>query len=305
MRSWAVFVYVVWICCGLSVAETVASMPAPTAYIDDYAGVLSPGGRQQAEAMCTRLHLLTKAQVIVVTVKTLEGVSVDQFANKLFHQWKIGESKTDRGVLLLFAIDDHKRRIEVGYGLEGILNDAKVGDIGREMVPALRAEHYDEAINLGVRDVAEAIAADAGVSLDADVAPRVTRASNSALAIVLAVVLIGGSLVFLVWFFIRAVRRNRRLTRGESPTLFSPATDTDPAVAAPIDWGRSYGAGAAASDDSLSSHSNDTADTSSSFDTGSNFDTSSSDTSSSDTSSSDFSGGGGGDSGGGGASGDW
>ena len=62
----------------------------------------------------------------------------------------MGRKGSDRGVLVLLAVDDHKYRIEVGYGLEGILPDGKVGDIGREMVPDLRAGDYDGAVTLAV-----------------------------------------------------------------------------------------------------------------------------------------------------------
>jgi uncharacterized protein len=159
--------------------EKVATMPAPTGYVDDYAGVISGPAKTELEALCVEVHDKTKAQVFLVTVKTLEGEEAQTFANQLFHNWKVGEKKTDRGILLLFAIQDHKRWIEVGYGFEGILNDAKVGDIGREMVPSLQAAKYDDAVRIGVRDVAKAIAADAGVTLDTlggDATPETTEA---------------------------------------------------------------------------------------------------------------------------------
>ncbi len=146
-------------------AETVAKMPAPTGYVDDFAGVISVPAKTELEGLCVEVHEKTKAQVFFVTVKTLDGEAVERFANELFAKWKIGEKKTDRGILLLLAIHDHKRWIEVGYGFEGILNDAKVGDIGREMVPALKASNYDEAARIGVRDVSRVIATDAGVTL--------------------------------------------------------------------------------------------------------------------------------------------
>ena len=155
-------------------AEKVASLPAPRGYVDDYAGVLSESARTELEALCRDLHDQTKAQVFFVTVKTTEGQPVERFSNELFAKWKIGEKKTDRGVLLLLATADHKRWIEVGYGFEGILNDAKAGDIGREMVPALKASNYDDAARIGVRDVSRIIAEDSHVSLaglDPDGAP--------------------------------------------------------------------------------------------------------------------------------------
>jgi len=149
-----------------SFAEKVATIPAPTGYIDDYANVFSDSGKSSMETQCRELHDKTRAQVFVVTSNTTEGEPVETFANELFAKWKIGEKKTDRGILMLFAIKDRKRWIEVGYGLEGILNDAKVGDIGREMVPALRAQNYDEATKLGLDKICSIIAADSGVTLD-------------------------------------------------------------------------------------------------------------------------------------------
>jgi uncharacterized protein len=148
-------------------AEKVSTLPPPTGYIDDYADVLSAPSHAQLEALCRELHTKTKAQLFLVTIHTLDGASKEEFANQLFHTWKIGEKKTDRGVLILLAVDDHKYRIEVGYGLEGILNDAKVGDIGRQMVPALRAENYGGAASTSIEALARIIADDSHVTLDA------------------------------------------------------------------------------------------------------------------------------------------
>jgi uncharacterized protein len=148
-------------------AETVDKMPAPTAYVNDDANVFHGLPQSQMEAICTELHEKTKAQVFVVTVDTTGETSIEEFANQLFHNWKIGEKKTDRGALILLAVKDHKYRIEVGYGLEGILNDAKVGDIGRTMVPDLRSSNYDAAATTSLRAVARTIADDSHVTLDA------------------------------------------------------------------------------------------------------------------------------------------
>jgi uncharacterized protein len=150
-----------------SFAEKVSSLPAPTGYIDDFAAVFSDSAKSNMEGLCRELHEKTKAQVFVVTVNTTEDEPVETFANQLFAKWKIGEKKTDRGVLMLFAIRDRQRWIEVGYGFEGILNDAKVGDIGRTMVPALQVANYDHAAEIGLRQITRIIATDAGVTLDA------------------------------------------------------------------------------------------------------------------------------------------
>lgn len=151
-------------------AETVEKLPAPTAYVNDYAGVIDDTSKQQIEALCVQVYTQAHAQIAVVTIHSLEGVEPSEFANKLLAKWKVGTSATDphgrdRGVLLLFAIDDRKRWIEVGYGLEGVLNDAKVGDIGRSMKPQLAAGDYGPAIQGGVMQIANAVAADAGVTI--------------------------------------------------------------------------------------------------------------------------------------------
>ena len=88
-----------------SLAEKVSTIPAPTGYIDDYAQVFSVDGKSKMEALSRELHDKTKAQVFVVTVNTTEDEPVETFANHLFAKWKIGEKKTDRGILMLFAIE--------------------------------------------------------------------------------------------------------------------------------------------------------------------------------------------------------
>jgi uncharacterized protein len=149
-----------------SFAERAEDLPKPTNWVADFAHVLSPETTARIDSLCGQLsHSKANAQIEVVTIRTLDGDDIDDFTNRLEEKWHIGKKGSDRGIVLLFAIQDHKRRIEVGYGLEGILPDAKVGDIGRSMVPALRAADYDRAVTTGVVQVANVIAADAGVSL--------------------------------------------------------------------------------------------------------------------------------------------
>jgi uncharacterized protein len=149
--------------------EQVKDLPKPTDYVSDYAHVLSPEAVQRIDAICAQLdHSAANAQIAVVTVHTLDGEDTAEYATDLYHQMGIGKKGEDRGVLLLFAIQDRKRSIKVGYGLEGILNDAKTGDIGRDMVPLLRAQNYDGAVLLGVDQIGQVIADDAKVTLNMD-----------------------------------------------------------------------------------------------------------------------------------------
>jgi uncharacterized protein len=88
-------------------AEKAMSVPAPTAYVDDYADVLSTGSKARIEAICREVHDKTQAQLFVVTMQSLDGEAVADFANDLFHHWGIGDKKTDRGILLLLAPTEH------------------------------------------------------------------------------------------------------------------------------------------------------------------------------------------------------
>ncbi len=148
-------------------AQSVASLPQPTDYINDFAHVLSPEAIARLDSICAQLdHSKANAQIALVTVHDLNGDDAADYADQLETKWKMGKKGSDRGVLVLLAVADHKYRIEVGYGLEGILPDGKVGDIGREMVPDLRAGDYDGAVSLAVGEVAQVIATDAGVTLN-------------------------------------------------------------------------------------------------------------------------------------------
>ena len=166
MRRWLLGSFLLFAFALHLPAETVASLPAPQGYVNDFAGVLSESTRQQVEALCTAVDRQAHAQIAVVTIKTIDGdESIEEFSTQLEEKWKVGAKGTDRGVLMLLVMNPRKGRIEVGYGLEGILNDAKVGDIGRSMVADARANDYDAAVPLGVQQIATVIANDAGVTL--------------------------------------------------------------------------------------------------------------------------------------------
>ena len=176
-----------------TLAERVEDLPKPTGYVSDYASVLSPEAIARLERLCSQLdHSQANAQIAVVTIHTLNGADAAEYANALEDKWKMGRKGSDRGALVLLAVDDHKYRIEVGYGLEGILPDGKVGDIGREMVPLLRASDYDGAISQAVGEVAQVIAADAKVTLDEEPALQqpVLRHHSSGVSYVRLVILL-------------------------------------------------------------------------------------------------------------------
>jgi uncharacterized protein len=151
--------------CICARAESVSQLPIPTSFVQDFAGVIDAGSKQQMEQLSREVYQQAHATIVVVTVHSLDGESIEQFTTDLEDKWKVGPKGSDRGVLMILSINDRKRRIEVGYGLEGILNDAKVGDIGRTMVPYLQRGEYGQGLLEGEQQIANVIAADAKVTL--------------------------------------------------------------------------------------------------------------------------------------------
>lgn len=160
-----VFVLVCLLTCSPLGAQAVKDLPRPTDYVSDDAHVLSPAAVQQLDLLCGEVDHQAHAQIAVVTVETIGDEPISDYAVELEDAWKVGAKGTDRGVILLLAVKEHKRWISTGYGLEGILPDGKVGEIGRAMVPYLDSGNYDGAVSLAVSQMAGIIAQDAGVTL--------------------------------------------------------------------------------------------------------------------------------------------
>jgi uncharacterized protein len=186
-----------------ALAEKVETLPQPTDYVSDFAHVLSPGTTARLDRLCLQLDQQAKAKVAVVTVQSLDGQDAAGYANALEDHWKMGDKKQNRMAMVLLAVSDHKYRIEIASGLEGILPDGKTGDMGREMVPHLRQGDYDGAISGAVDELAQVIAADAhvaledsGASLDQPMVVRHRSHPGSALAklifIVILLIVFGG-----------------------------------------------------------------------------------------------------------------
>jgi uncharacterized protein len=188
----------VWIGPSAAHSEAVKDLPQPTDYVSDFANVLSPQTKLALNRLCGQLDRQAHAQIAVVTVKTLDGESQADYSVQLWDKWKIGQK--DRGVLVLLATEDHKRQITTGYGLEPILPDARVGDIGRQMVPYLRAGDYDQAVTLAVSQIAQIIAADAGVTLQS--MPRRGPPRAQPVQLSLGQLLLFGVVILLVIVFL-------------------------------------------------------------------------------------------------------
>ncbi|MCJ2035215.1 YgcG family protein [Methylobacterium sp. J-068] len=138
------------------------SFPPLTGRVVDAAGILKPDDRATLEAKLKAYEEKTSDQVVVATVPSLQDRTVEDYANRLFRAWKIGQAKTNNGALLLVAPHERKVRIEVGYGLEGALTDALSKTIiTTAIAPRFKTGDYAGGINAGIDAMLSILAGDA------------------------------------------------------------------------------------------------------------------------------------------------
>lgn len=221
--AWLVLVgYIVWAACAWA-QPAIPSAPTKSIYVQDYAGVLDAETKRKINQLGSSLAAKTKAQIVVVTVKSLEGVPVESYALELLRKWGIGDKQLNNGVLLLVAVNDRQSRIEVGYGLEGALNDAKTGAIqDNYMIPYFAANEYNKGIWNGYQALVSVAAQEYKLDISTDAQPaKAHAAANSSwldtlpwwaqlalAAVVLALFIcdwlfLGGSITYLLLSLLR------------------------------------------------------------------------------------------------------
>jgi uncharacterized protein len=147
-----------------------ASTPVPPAmprdYVVDLAGIIRDEAKSKLNAYLAELEQKTTAQVLVLTVQSLDGEDIESFSLRIAEEWKLGRKGKDNGVLITVAVKDRKYRIEIGYGLESVLPDSAVGSIGREyLVPSFRRGDYSTGIFTATLVVIRTIASHEGVEI--------------------------------------------------------------------------------------------------------------------------------------------
>ena len=204
--------------CGLAWA---LDFPPLSGRVVDDANVISPVVRTSIEQKSKELEEKSGIQLVVATVKSLQGSDIETFANQLFRAWKLGEAKKNNGVLLLVAPAEHKVRIEVGYGLEGTLTDAlSQVIIAGSMVPRFKANDYSDGIARGVDGIISVLSTD---SNEWQAKPKVRSEDEESLFDVLLPIL----LFLVVVFIFRNMVGNARgpsgtLTGRRGRTVFIP-----------------------------------------------------------------------------------
>lgn len=173
MKRWLIYFILLMQCFFAACATAAPQIPhKPTAaagiYVQDYAQVLSAEDKRRLLSIGQELDDKTTAQLAVVTVKTLDGQPIEDYALAILREWGIGSKEKNNGALIVVAVQDRRSRIEVGYGLEGLLTDGLTGRIqDQAMIPYFRKGNYAAGIVNGYAVTASLIAKDAGVQLTA------------------------------------------------------------------------------------------------------------------------------------------
>ena len=148
---------------------TSAELPKPTNafFVNDFAGVLDSKTEQALQNIAVQLQQKTTAQVVVVTIDSLQEASLELYAYELYKAWGIGTAEKNNGVLILVAVHDRKSRIEVGYGLEGALPDGKTGRIqDNYMIPYFKEGDYASGITNGFLAIVQEVYGEYGIDIE-------------------------------------------------------------------------------------------------------------------------------------------
>ncbi|MDD2309290.1 MAG: TPM domain-containing protein [Desulfuromonadaceae bacterium] len=126
--------------------------------VNDYANMLSPAAAERLEQALAAFENSDSTQIVVLTVNSLEGENLEEYSIKVAEAWRIGQTKLDNGAILLIAKQEHKIRIEVGQGLEGVLTDLTSGRIIRgDIAPYFKKNDYDAGITAGVTSIMQVV----------------------------------------------------------------------------------------------------------------------------------------------------
>ena len=168
VQTLLIFVFI----CICQAANSAPVFPKLVGRVVDEANLLSASDKQELSAMLARHEQETSNQLVVVTVDSLQGYAIEDYGYQLGRQWGIGQGDKNNGVILLVAPHERLVRIEVGYGLEGVLTDALSKNIIETVIlPQFRNNNYPAGIKEGVQSIINALAG--------TYAPQKTRTSNA------------------------------------------------------------------------------------------------------------------------------
>lgn len=153
---------------SLSFSSLAISLPEPTNdfFVNDFVNIIDEDDEAEIMKIGADLYEQTTAQIVVVTINSLDGYDVDEYALELGREWGVG-SKDNNGVVILLSLSDRQISIQVGYGLEGCLNDGKVGRILDDYaIPHLTVDDFSMGITEAYKAVAYVVCEEYGVELN-------------------------------------------------------------------------------------------------------------------------------------------
>lgn len=185
-------------------------VPALKGYVNDYANIINKNDEVELEKYLKSVEDTTGAQIAVLTIPSLKGEDLAVFSLKAASTWGLGKKGDNNGALLLVALQEREVRIEVGYGLEGLLTDAKCGLIIRNVIiPQFKSGDYSEGILKGVQNMGGLVTNDQEM-----VSKSVTEEAENPDSIVASFFII----IWLIFIFIviasKSTRRRRRYIGG-------------------------------------------------------------------------------------------
>jgi len=211
MRFSATFVLLALLLLVAVIPAAALEVPRLTGRVNDYAGMLASSTVSQLEGVLAELERTDSTQIVVLTVPSLQGDSLEDFSLRVVENWKIGQQKVDNGALLLIARDDRKLRIEVGYGLEGRLTDLVAGQIIRNVItPRFRQGDFNQGVIDGVTAMVAAVKGEFTAPANSN-ANRPEKQGD-----------VGGlitALLFVYFFFGSMFRRSKLLAAGTGAVL--------------------------------------------------------------------------------------
>lgn len=191
------------LCFLFSVQAFAYDFPEPTRnfFVNDFANVIDSDDENEIMNIGSSLNNQTTAQVVVVTVDSLNGYDENEYALELGREWGVGDDEKNNGVVILLSVSDRKISIQVGYGLEGCLNDAKVGRILDEYaIPYLSDDNFSKGLTETFKAVVTVIYDEYGVTpdFDYDYDDYSVDEDDSAVSSVLAFFFILALVVFMI-----------------------------------------------------------------------------------------------------------
>lgn len=218
------------IAAGLAASESLVALPSG-GYVADSAGVLGSDTVAQLNEALHELEEENGIEIAVATVPATKPMTVEEYSAELFEKWGIGQKDHDNGILVLLAMNDRLVRVEVGYGLEGILPDSRVGDIlDRVAVPLFREDRFGEGVAALVDELAR-ILLDEFHPVETASPPKARLALLAAVAALGAAGVVVGVLIMLVAGRVPRCKACMRRMRKEAEEVVTQPTDTSAGAA--------------------------------------------------------------------------